>query len=362
MTAKDILMKYTKVGLDGLNKVGETISAELNSVSWKDIKSLSKKDFNAISLPLLYDWAHITGQGGGIQNEITKLAIKHKSDELKYQFLLKSKLYDSKFENIVKTIIEEQKASISMLQRVFKLHFPKAKEYIDELLELGFIKKNGKYYKVVIKKEYLDLDTLTETRLKNKRKKREQMINSLSENKLYDFESEFKVEIKATFYSLLYHFLYNGEKVLLIKYNHSNAYQKLFEIASLNATEKRREKIVDHFRLTQVELYNKSLMSTFDIIKKLGESVDRIFIEKPSIENEYKYYDYLKEINKSVYVLPNTQDGELYKHSDYSVKIDEISNGACVGNFVLSCESENSKQTFDITFENHCLLKLRDNN
>lgn len=156
MTAKDILMKYTKVGIDGLNKGGETISAELNSVSWEDIKSLSKKDFNAISLPLLYDWAHITGQGGGIQNEITKLAIKHKSNELKYQFLLKSKLYDSKFENIVKTIIKEQKASISMVQRLFKVSFPKAKAYIEELENLGYIEKNGRYYKVLISQKDFD--------------------------------------------------------------------------------------------------------------------------------------------------------------------------------------------------------------
>ena len=102
-------------------------------------------------------------------------------------------------------------------------------------------------------------------------------------------------------------------------------------------------------------------MATFDIIKQLGESADRIFIEKPNIENGYKYLDFLRELNKSVYVLPNVDISELSRHSDYVVKIDRVSNSESAENFVLSCESENTKQNYDIIFINHCLLKLKDN-
>lgn len=184
------------------------------------------------------------------------------------------------------------------------------------------------------------------------------MIKYFSDKKLYNIVSEYKIEAKATFYTFLYQSLKNGEKVLLIKYNHSNTYQKLLEIVS---AEKLRENIIDNFKLTQIEFYNKSLMATFDIIKQLGESADRIFIEKPNIENGYKYLDFLRELNKSVYVLPNVDISELSRHSDYVVKIDRVSNSESAENFVLSCESENTKQTYNITFINHCLLKLKDN-
>ena len=184
------------------------------------------------------------------------------------------------------------------------------------------------------------------------------MIKVFEENKLYSFESKFKVELKATFYNLLFLFLKNRENVLLIKYNHSNTYQKLLDIVS---AEKLSENVIDNFKLIQIELYNKSLMATFDIIKQLGASADKIFIEKPNVENGYKFFDFLRELNKSVYVLPDVVNGELSRHSDYVVKIDRVSNRESAENFVLSCESENTKQNYDITFINHCLLKLKDN-
>ena len=184
------------------------------------------------------------------------------------------------------------------------------------------------------------------------------MIKVFEKNKLYSFESKFKVELKATFYNLLFLFLKNRENVLLIKYNHSNTYQKLLDIVS---AEMLSENIIDNFKLTQIELYNKSLMATFDIIKQLGESADKIFIEKPNIENSYKYLDFLRELNKSVYVLPNVDISELSKHSDYVVKIDRVSKSESAENFVLSCESEKTKHNYNITFINHCLLKLKDN-
>ena len=184
------------------------------------------------------------------------------------------------------------------------------------------------------------------------------MIKKFSDKKLYNIVSEYKIEAKATFYTFLYQSLKNSENVLLIKYNHSNTYQKLLDIVS---AEKLSENIIDNFKLTQIELYNKSLMATFDIIKQLGASADKIFIEKPNVENGYKFFDFLRELNKSVYVLPDVDNGELSKHSDYVVKIDRVSNSESAENFVLSCESENTKQNYDITFINHCLLKLKDN-
>ena len=75
-----ILKKYSEIGLEGLNKVNEKITSELKLVSWEDIKGLSKEEFNKISLPLLYDWAHITGQGAEMQDRITELVKKYKSD------------------------------------------------------------------------------------------------------------------------------------------------------------------------------------------------------------------------------------------------------------------------------------------
>ena len=150
MKSKDILMKYSEIGLDGLNKVDEKTTADLRSVSWEDIKSLAKEEFSKISLPLLYDWAHITGQGAEMQDKITQLANKFKRDKEKYKMLKESKLYNNQFESIVKTIIKEQRASISMLQRLYEISFPKAQAYIDELLTLGFIEKDDRYYKVLV--------------------------------------------------------------------------------------------------------------------------------------------------------------------------------------------------------------------
>lgn len=66
--------------------------------------------------------------------------------------LRKSKLYNEQLENISKTIIQKQKASISMLQRLFEIDFPKAESYIKELELLGVIEKQDKYYKVLISK------------------------------------------------------------------------------------------------------------------------------------------------------------------------------------------------------------------
>ncbi|MBR1984216.1 MAG: hypothetical protein IKA31_00585 [Clostridia bacterium] len=150
LRSKNILIKYSEIGLDGLNKVDEKITDDLRSVSWEDIESLSKEEFSKISLPLLYDWAHITGQGAEMQDKIAQLANKYKSDKEKYKMLKESKLYNNQFESIVKTIIKEQKASISMLQRLYEISFPKAQAYIDELLSLGFIEKNDRYYKVLV--------------------------------------------------------------------------------------------------------------------------------------------------------------------------------------------------------------------
>mgnify|MGYP002515529316 FL=1 len=61
-----------------------------------------------------------------------------------------SSLYCEQFEDITKRIVKEQKASISMVQRLFKVSFPKAKAYIEKLENLGYIEKIGRYYKVLI--------------------------------------------------------------------------------------------------------------------------------------------------------------------------------------------------------------------
>ncbi|MBQ8749642.1 MAG: hypothetical protein IJZ29_04170 [Clostridia bacterium] len=81
LSSKEILIKYSKIGFEGLNKVNEKITAELQCVSWADIEALSAEDFKKISLNILYDWAHITGQGGEMQNNITQLAYKHKNNK-----------------------------------------------------------------------------------------------------------------------------------------------------------------------------------------------------------------------------------------------------------------------------------------
>lgn len=52
---------------------------------------------------------------------------------------------------VAKRILKEQKASISMLQRLFRFDYPKAKAYIEELERQGYIKKVGLRYQVVAK-------------------------------------------------------------------------------------------------------------------------------------------------------------------------------------------------------------------
>lgn len=56
-----------------------------------------------------------------------------------------------------KRILKEQKASITMLQRLYRFDYPKAKEYIDKLCELNVIKKRKEKYKVILSPEDKDL-------------------------------------------------------------------------------------------------------------------------------------------------------------------------------------------------------------
>lgn len=56
-------------------------------------------------------------------------------------------------EKVAKRIFKEQKASISMLQRLFRFDYPKAKEYIDKLCKMKIIKKRKDKYKVNIQDE-----------------------------------------------------------------------------------------------------------------------------------------------------------------------------------------------------------------
>lgn len=56
-----------------------------------------------------------------------------------------------KLENISSEIQKQQKVSISMLQRLFRFDYPKAKAYIEELERQGYIKKVGLRYQVVAK-------------------------------------------------------------------------------------------------------------------------------------------------------------------------------------------------------------------
>ena len=58
--------------------------------------------------------------------------------------------YDVLFK-VGKRILKEQKVSISMLQRLFRFDYPKAKAYIEELERQGYIKKEGLRYQVVDK-------------------------------------------------------------------------------------------------------------------------------------------------------------------------------------------------------------------
>lgn len=106
MKSKDILIKYSEIGLDGLNKVDEKITAELRLVSWEDIESLSKEEFSKMSLPLLYDWAHITGQGAEMQDKITQLANKHKSKKEKVANFFQNSF--GELQNLVKENIYNQ--------------------------------------------------------------------------------------------------------------------------------------------------------------------------------------------------------------------------------------------------------------
>lgn len=151
LTSKEILIKYTKLGLDGLKEKGETISEELNSISFEDIKALSSEEFNAISLSLLYDWAHITGKSE-LQDEITKLANRHMSLEDKLINMRKSPLYDNTLEEILKAAIDAQSISAIMIQRLFSVSYPKARHYVDTLEQLGFIEQTGCKYKVLVSK------------------------------------------------------------------------------------------------------------------------------------------------------------------------------------------------------------------
>ena len=52
---------------------------------------------------------------------------------------------------VAKRILKEQKTSISMLQRLFRFDYLKAKSYIEELERQGYIKKVGLRYQVVAK-------------------------------------------------------------------------------------------------------------------------------------------------------------------------------------------------------------------
>lgn len=169
------------------------------------------------------------------------------------------------------------------------------------------------------------------------------MIKFLQEKKLYVFTSKYKSEIADMFNKSLFDLLRQGKKILLIKYNHSRTYNKLVDFAN---AEKIESELVDNFKLTQVELYNNLLMNTFDIIKQLGQEADIIFVEKPNVENGYKYFEFLKELNKGVFVLANVEESGLDKHTDYKITIKQpksTSEFTCV----IENISENTKQEID---------------
>ncbi len=180
------------------------------------------------------------------------------------------------------------------------------------------------------------------------------MISNLNKNKLYVIESDYKVEAKATFYSLLYESLTNNEKVLLIKYNHSNTYGHFIDNAK---AENVGEDIIDNFHLIQVEIYASFLSDTFDTIKRFGEKVDRIFIEKPNVEDEYKYLDYLREMKRSVFVLPAKKDKEYAKHCDYLINIGKEKQNVSTKDFILSCTNGKDYEKYKVVFVNYNLLK-----
>lgn len=180
------------------------------------------------------------------------------------------------------------------------------------------------------------------------------MISNLNKDKLYVIESDYKVEAKATFYSLLYESLKNNQKVLLIKYNHSNTYEHLLDNAK---AENVSEDIIDNFHLIQVEIYASFLSDTFDTIKRFGEKADRIFIEKPNIENGYKYLDFLREIKRNIFVLPANNDKEYARHCDYLIKIGKEKQNVSAKDFILSCTNGEYCEKYNIVFVNYNLLK-----
>ena len=144
---KDILMKYAKIGLDGLQKAGESVAQELQSVSLEDVQKLSKEEFEKIPLPLFYDWARITG----VEEIYVEAKINSfKSVEEKFEMFKNSELYSWQFEDILETIVAEQRASASMLQRLYQISFPKAIGYINELLRFGIIERVENNYNVLV--------------------------------------------------------------------------------------------------------------------------------------------------------------------------------------------------------------------
>ncbi len=113
-----ILLKYSQIGLDTMNNIDSLIMKELNQVKWQDIKALTKQEFNKISLPLLYDWSHITANCD-CQEDITKLANKYKSVSERLFLVRHSKLYNEQLESILKTIIQKQNISLKVFQKQF---------------------------------------------------------------------------------------------------------------------------------------------------------------------------------------------------------------------------------------------------
>ena len=73
---------------------------------------------------------------------------KNKSDIEKCAMIKNSKLEN--LEEVVKVLIKNQRVSATLIQLNFSFSYPKAVRYIEELINLGIIEKEGSNYKLLL--------------------------------------------------------------------------------------------------------------------------------------------------------------------------------------------------------------------
>lgn len=130
------------------------------------------------------------------------------------------------------------------------------------------------------------------------------------------------------FYQSIFNALKNKKRTLLLNFGTNNAYNRL---TSIDYTLNNNEQIINSAQFMEVEIYEQDNFKSIELINKLHDNFDIVFIKEPDNINYYEFLDELKKLtslyNLDIVVLiqqnnnNNLNMEELKKHNDITYLI-----------------------------------------